>query len=62
MESYMPDDLTKKGSADRNKIAMGEEHEVQYWTRYFGVSRAELQTAVDKVGNSLTAVRKQLGK
>jgi hypothetical protein len=62
MGSYMPDNLTKKGPAERNKIAMGEEHEVQYWTRYFGVSRTEPQAAVNKVGNSLTAVRKQLGK
>jgi hypothetical protein len=41
---------------------MGEEHEVAYWTKALGVSREELQRAVDKVGNSTTAVRKELGK
>ena len=41
---------------------MSEEYEVQYWTKHFGISREELQRAVDKVGNSAGAVRKQLGK
>ena len=39
----MPDDLTKRGSPDRSKIAMHEEHEVRYWTKHLGVSREELQ-------------------
>lgn len=39
---------------------MGEEHEVKYWTKHLGVSKAELQRAVDKVGNSAAAVRKEL--
>ena len=55
----MPDDLTKRGAADRSKIAM---HEVHYWAKHLKVSREELQRAVDKVGNSAAAVRKQLGK
>jgi Protein of unknown function (DUF3606) len=58
----MPDDLTKIGQPDRSKIAMGEEHEVKYWTKHLGVSKEELQRAVDKVGNSAAAVKKQLGK
>jgi hypothetical protein len=36
--------------------------EVKYWTKHFGVSRDELQRAVDKVGNSAAAVRKELGR
>jgi hypothetical protein len=58
----MPDDLSKRGSPDRTKIAMQEEHEVHYWTKHLGISRDELQRAVDKVGNSAAAVRKELGK
>jgi hypothetical protein len=58
----MPDDLKKKGAADRSKIAMGEEHEVKYWMKHLGVTREELQRAVDKVGNSAATVRKELGK
>ncbi len=58
----MPDDLTKKAQPDRSKIAMGEEHEVKYWTKHLRVSREKLQEAIDKVGNSAAAVKKQLGK
>jgi len=58
----MPDDLTKKGAADRSKISMTEEHEVHYWTKHLGVSKEDLQRAVDKVGNSAASVRKELGK
>jgi hypothetical protein len=58
----MPDDLTKRGSPDRSKIAMHEEHEVRYWTKHLGISRDQLQRAVDKVGNSAAAVKKELVK
>jgi hypothetical protein len=58
----MPDDLTNRHGTDRKLIAMQEEHEVRYWTEALGVSKEELQKAVDKVGNSAEAVRKALGK
>jgi len=45
----------------RNHIAMNEELEVKYWTKHLGVGRDELQRAVNKVGNSAAAVRKELG-
>jgi Protein of unknown function (DUF3606) len=54
--------LTNKAPPRRNKIAMDEESEVKYWTKHLGVSRDELQRAVDKVGNSAATVRKELGK
>ena len=52
--------LTKKDQRDRSKMNMHEDFEVKYWTKEFGVSREELQKAVDKVGNSAAAVRKEL--
>jgi Protein of unknown function (DUF3606) len=58
----MPDNLSKKRQPDRSKINMNEDYEVRYWTKHLGVSKEELQKAVDKVGNSAAAVRKQLGK
>jgi len=58
----MADDKTKRGSQDRSRINMSEDYEVRYWTKHLGVSSEELQRAVDKVGNSASAVRKQLGK
>jgi 3-oxoacyl-[acyl-carrier-protein] synthase III len=54
------DDLKKTGYQDRSKINMREPHEVQYWTKHLGVSKEQLQKAVDKVGNSAAAVKKEL--
>jgi hypothetical protein len=39
---------------------MQEDYEVNYWAKELGVSREELQKAVDKVGNSAAAVRREL--
>ncbi|MCC8952890.1 DUF3606 domain-containing protein [Bradyrhizobium sp. Pear77] len=57
----MPDNLTNRLQPDRSKINMHEPHEVKYWTRALGVSKDDLQKAVEKVGNSAAAVRKELG-
>jgi 3-oxoacyl-[acyl-carrier-protein] synthase III len=56
----MSDNLTKRDQRDRSMINMHEDFEVKYWTEELGVSRDELQKAVDKVGNSAAAVRKEL--
>ena len=48
--------LTTKAPPLRNLIAMNDELEVKYWTKHLGVSREELQRAVDKVGNSAPPV------
>jgi len=53
-------DLKRQGPQDRSKINMQEAYEVKYWARALGVSMEELQKAVDKVGNSAAAVRKEL--
>jgi hypothetical protein len=58
----MPDDLTNKGGQDRSRINMKEDYEVKYWTHHLGVSREDLEKAIEKVGNSAAAVRKELGK
>jgi hypothetical protein len=57
----MSDNLTNRVQPDRSKINMHEEYEVKHWTHALGVSREALQKAVDKVGNSAAAVRKELG-
>jgi hypothetical protein len=54
------DMLTRRDTPDRSKINMHERREVKCWTRELGVTQAELQKAVDKVGNSAAAVRKEL--
>lgn len=58
----MPDNLSIRGQPDRSKIAMNEAFEIRYWTKHLGVSKEELQRAVDKVGNSAAAVKKELKK
>ena len=57
----MGDILASKGERDRSHIAMQDEAEVRRWLKRLGVTRSELQRAVDKVGNSVVAVRKQMG-
>jgi hypothetical protein len=57
----MSDNLANRVQPDRSKINMHEGYEIKYWTRALGVSREALQKAVDKVGNSAAAVRKELG-
>jgi hypothetical protein len=56
------DSLKKKGAADRSKINMSEDYEVKYWTKELGVSKDKLQKAINKVGNSADAVRKEFSR
>ncbi len=58
----MSDDKTKRSPQDASRIAMGEDYEVDYWTRRFGVSPEVLQAAVDAVGNGADAVERHLKK
>lgn len=57
----MADRLAVKGQQDRCHIAMSTDDEVRYWTKHLRVTKEELQKAIDKVGNSAAAVRKELG-
>lgn len=52
--------ISKTVTLDRNKIAIEHEDHVKYWTRHFGVTKDELMHAIEKVGDSAAAVRKQL--
>jgi len=56
----MSDNLATRGTQDRVRINMNQEHEVRYWTEQFDVSREELQRAIDKVGPMVDAVERQL--
>jgi 3-oxoacyl-[acyl-carrier-protein] synthase III len=56
----MTDSLTKRDQPDRSKINMSEDYGMHYWTKHLNISKEELQKAVDKVGNSAAAVRKEL--
>jgi hypothetical protein len=52
--------LTRKLQPDRSKIHLRDADELQFWVKHLNVSMEDLQKAVDKVGNSVAAVRKEL--
>jgi hypothetical protein len=54
------DSLTKRATPDRSKINMHEPFEVKYWSHELGVTKEQLQTLVDKVGDAAAPVRKEL--
>jgi len=56
----MSDDLSRKGMQDRTRINTSEDYELRYWSEKFGVSQDRLKAAVQKVGNSVSAVEKEL--
>jgi hypothetical protein len=61
-EMSMADDKSNSGAQDRSRIALGEDHEVAYWTKKFRVSKDTLADAVGAVGNSAQAVADFLNK
>jgi hypothetical protein len=58
----MADDLTKRGAADRNRINVNEDYELDHWSKKFGVSRDQLVRAVHKVGPKVADVQRELAK
>jgi len=52
--------LTKREQPDRSKINVHQPDELKGWTRALNVTREELLAAIDKVGDSAAAVRKEL--
>jgi hypothetical protein len=52
--------LTRRAQPDRSKINMDRDQEVKSWSRELGITRAQLQRIVNKVGNSAAVVRKEL--
>jgi len=58
----MSDNLKDNGPQDRSRINVHEEWEVRHWTEALGVSREELERAVQQVGTSAEAVRQHLAR
>jgi hypothetical protein len=58
----MTDDKSKRGpqDQDRNKINLNEDYEVVYWSAKFKVTPDRLRVVVNKVGNSVYAVEREL--
>ena len=60
LEDLMPDNTTNRGEPDRSRVSLQQPHEVSYWTKRFGVTREQLEQAVNAVGNSVEAVERHL--
>jgi hypothetical protein len=56
----MADDLGKRNGRDRKLIDAGQDHELRDWAKKFGVSREDLQRAVQAVGNDASKVEAHL--
>jgi hypothetical protein len=54
------DDKPKVGSVNWERINPAEVHEMEYWSKKFGVTYEQLKSAIRAVGNSTTAIEKQL--
>jgi hypothetical protein len=60
MEKVMRRGLTKRVMPDRSKITVTSDNQIKYWIKHFGLTREELERAVERVGNSAASVRKEL--
>lgn len=58
----MADDPRKRGTPDNDLVSLSQKHEVDYWTKKFGVTETQLRAAVKKVGNSVRALKAHFGK
>ena len=56
----MSDNKNQKDARDRNQVAVGESYEVDYIAKELGVSRQEVEAAIEKVGNSREEISKYL--
>lgn len=56
----MADDLSNRGPADRSRVNVNEPHEIEWWTKKFGVSEQQLRDAVKKAGVSAKDVQSLL--
>jgi hypothetical protein len=46
----MADDLSNRGPQDRTRVNVNETWEVNWWTKKFGCTEAQLKAAVKAVG------------
>jgi len=58
----MSDDLRRTAPEDPTKVNIHETWEVQYWTRKWNVTEAQLRAAHQAVGPGAAAIARYLGK
>jgi transposase-like protein len=47
----MADDKTKLGSADPDRVARGQDYEVEYFARRYGISPDQVHQLIRQLGN-----------
>ena len=60
-EIHTSDDRKKRRRAASSRINIDDDYEVQYWTKKFGVTAAQLKDCVKTVGVMASDVKKCLG-
>lgn len=58
----MPDDKTKRGDPDRDRISVDEPWEIASWAKILGVSEQQIRDCVKRVGPMVADVKKCLEK
>jgi hypothetical protein len=58
----MSDDKSNRGSPDSDRIDLNDPDEVRNWTKSLGVTKEELQKAVEAAGTTAERVRDYLGR
>ena len=48
----MPDDKSKRGKADRSRVAKNEGYEVNYFANKHGITRESARKLISKIGNN----------
>lgn len=56
------DDKTKRGKADRSKVAGMQDYEVVYLAKKFKTTKAKVKEAIGEVGNKRDDVERWLAK
>ena len=58
----MADSKSKRGTADRQKVAKGEGYEVAYFARKHGITRDQAISLIDRIGNDREKLNKAAAK
>lgn len=52
--------LAAKGQSNRSHIAVDDKEGMRTWAKHFQITEDELRKAIERVGNSASAVRKEI--
>lgn len=58
----MADNKSKRGGADRGRVAAGEGYEVSYFARKHGITSDQARDIIKKVGNDRDKLNAAAGK